>query len=248
MRFVPVMFLIMILAGCASSGQPLSRKAATQVQQGITTQEDLYRLFGPSMHTARDEHGRTILSWGYSRLGATEGFAVVMSDEGKAIGYHLMAGPSPTAMRTIIRRDARPPAEYRASSDEGGRIRPSSYAIPPPAMFVTANNLNVRDAPVSGAIIKKLARGTRVRVFASSGGWARVSEEGSSPEEWVSRGYLCTGAACWVAAPSQINTLPSSPSPRGYSGGGCSCSSSSNCYGPRGGRYCITSGGNKRYR
>lgn len=28
----------------------------------------------------------------------------------------------------------------------------------------------------------------------------------------------------------------------------CSCSSSTNCVGPRGGTYCITSGGNKRYR
>lgn len=33
----------------------------------------------------------------------------------------------------------------------------------------------------------------------------------------------------------------------GYSGGNCSCSGGNVCYGPRGGRYCITSGGNKRY-
>lgn len=33
----------------------------------------------------------------------------------------------------------------------------------------------------------------------------------------------------------------------GYHGGGCSCAGSNACYGPRGGRYCITSGGNKRY-
>ena len=31
-------------------------------------------------------------------------------------------------------------------------------------------------------------------------------------------------------------------------GGSCPCSGYSNCFGPRGGRYCITSGGNKRYR
>lgn len=33
----------------------------------------------------------------------------------------------------------------------------------------------------------------------------------------------------------------------GYSGGSCSCSGGNVCYGPRGGRYCITSSGNKRY-
>jgi hypothetical protein len=32
-----------------------------------------------------------------------------------------------------------------------------------------------------------------------------------------------------------------------YSGSGCSCSGHLVCIGPRGGRYCITSGGNKRY-
>jgi hypothetical protein len=32
-----------------------------------------------------------------------------------------------------------------------------------------------------------------------------------------------------------------------YSGSGCPCSGANVCIGPRGGRYCITSGGNKRY-
>jgi hypothetical protein len=32
-----------------------------------------------------------------------------------------------------------------------------------------------------------------------------------------------------------------------YDGGNCPCSGSNICIGPRGGRYCITSGGNKRY-
>jgi len=35
--------------------------------------------------------------------------------------------------------------------------------------------------------------------------------------------------------------------PSYYGGGSCPCSGSNICIGPRGGRYCITSGGNKRY-
>ncbi|VVO65887.1 hypothetical protein PS903_01022 [Pseudomonas fluorescens] len=35
--------------------------------------------------------------------------------------------------------------------------------------------------------------------------------------------------------------------PRGGWSSGCSCADGNVCYGPRGGRYCITSGGNKRY-
>lgn len=42
-----------------------------------------------------------------------------------------------------------------------------------------------------------------------------------------------------------INTLSQKSSSQSAN---CPCSSKRNCYGPRGGRYCITSGGNKRYR
>lgn len=37
------------------------------------------------------------------------------------------------------------------------------------------------------------------------------------------------------------------PRSYGVSGGSCPCSGGNVCIGPRGGRYCITSGGNKRY-
>lgn len=42
-------------------------------------------------------------------------------------------------------------------------------------------------------------------------------------------------------------TLRRSGSTSGTFGGSCPCSGSNVCIGPRGGRYCITSGGNKRY-
>ncbi|WP_353653180.1 SH3 domain-containing protein [Porphyrobacter sp. SLTP] len=54
------------------------------------------------------------------------------------------------------------------------------------------------------------------------------------------------------AKPSRSRTA-SKPSRRqgsrrsGASGGSCPCSGPTICIGPRGGRYCITSGGNKRY-
>ena len=52
---------------------------------------------------------------------------------------------------------------------------------------------------------------------------------------------------------SSSTTSPRRSSPRrsrssqGLSSGSCPCSGSNICIGPRGGRYCITSGGNKRY-
>lgn len=47
-------------------------------------------------------------------------------------------------------------------------------------------------------------------------------------------------------APAAPRVSPSSTPSRSY-GASCPCGSGSVCTGPRGGRYCITSGGNKRY-
>ena len=65
------------------------------------------------------------------------------------------------------------------------------------------------------------------------------------------------GTAAYVASRSHSAKARGSRSTRvkrsrgssggGYGGGSCPCSGRSICIGPRGGRYCITSGGNKRY-
>jgi len=47
-------------------------------------------------------------------------------------------------------------------------------------------------------------------------------------------------------SPRRQSRVRSAPS-YNYGGGSCPCSGSNICVGPRGGRYCITSGGNKRY-
>ncbi len=98
-------------------------------------------------------------------------------------------------------------------------------------------------------------RGTR-RSPRATGWLARISDDGASPR-WVFERHLCSGSGCAVASPrtgtgtSASNAHRTSPPRTRWSGDsdyGCPCSSSRNCIGPRGGRYCITSGGNKRYR
>lgn len=69
----------------------------------------------------------------------------------------------------------------------------------------------------------------------------------------ISSAYLCKWRDCsdipkWKPAPAAPPAAVRRAAPAASSPYGCPCSSSNNCYGPRGGRYCITSGGNKRYR
>ncbi|WP_428992294.1 SH3 domain-containing protein [Pseudoxanthomonas suwonensis] len=108
--------------------------------------------------------------------------------------------------------------------------------------YVDAASLNVRESP-DGNVVGKLARGQEVQVQESRAGWLRVV--GGDTSGWIASRYTCGTAGCWrpVPAPTPVARV----SRQSY-GSGCPCSGSTNCIGPRGGRYCITSGGNKRYR
>ncbi len=128
---------------------------------------------------------------------------------------------------------------------------------PPEVRYVNAGTLKVRAAP-DGQFLKTLSGGTPVNVYEQKNNWSRISPA-SENERWVSSNYLCESAGCYVkkttpASSSASQKLRSAPPPspaRRHSGtqysSSCPCSSGNVCIGPRGGRYCITSGGNKRY-
>lgn len=119
--------------------------------------------------------------------------------------------------------------------------------------YIDADRLNVRSTP-KGKVVSSLQRGGSVKVYEELAGWSRISPEGEA-SRWVSSGSLCDASNCWArrstpsapSAPAALYTPPVQRSaPSSYSSS-CPCSSGSVCIGPRGGRYCITSGGNKRY-
>lgn len=142
--------------------------------------------------------------------------------------------------------------------------------------FVTAATLNCRDAASPDAkLVTKLGYRDRVAIQTEEAGWANIRVPGG-PNCWVSLRYLSGDEPAARAAPesrnysrpssSQARQLGSSGStrarqpassgsskarrssqPQAQGGGACPCSGSKVCIGPRGGRYCITSGGNKRY-
>lgn len=129
----------------------------------------------------------------------------------------------------------------------------TSEALQVQTRYVGPKSLNVRSSP-NGAVSGSLKHGAAVEIHAEEGGWARISADGQ-PARWLSSTYLCTQQDCsdvpkWKpqpAAPPASARMRQAAPPVSNSYG-CSCASSNDCYGPRGGRYCITSGGNKRYR
>jgi hypothetical protein len=83
-----------------------------------------------------------------------------------------------------------------------------------------------------------------------SGGTRGLLTSGSAAGAGVAGAYVATRASTNHAKRRSTSHGRRGRRSRGggsYFGGGCPCSGSQICIGPRGGRYCITSGGNKRY-
>lgn len=123
--------------------------------------------------------------------------------------------------------------------------------------YINTNSLNIRDKP-NGHVVGKLGRGEKVDIYEMKGNWARISLNSSSPQ-WLSTKLLCETDGCFKQK-SRSNTsnnyqaLKSHPhhterkQKKTYYDSDCSCAVVDYCVGPRGGHYCITSGGNKRYK
>lgn len=160
------------------------------------------------------------------------------------------SGPGTSDKEIRSRNERTTASQALAFSQPPQTEKPVTQQAQTQTLYVGPTTLNVRSSP-NGKIIDKLAHGEMVVVYTTRDSWSRISREGDS-ERWVSANLLCTSSNCsdtpkWMPkppAPPPSKARKSTPSVS-Y---GCPCSSSANCYGPRGGRYCITSGGNKRYR
>lgn len=143
--------------------------------------------------------------------------------------------------------------------------------------YVTASSLNCREEARSDAtIIAKLSQGTSVTVVDRQSAWANLdlgeescwasarylsSERLMSAAPFASTGYSgatspraprkkAAGGGSYATSPYKSPGRSSAKRSRSggtYGASSCPCSGSRVCIGPRGGRFCITSGGNKRY-
>ncbi|EJN20252.1 SH3 domain-containing protein [Pseudomonas sp. GM80] len=157
------------------------------------------------------------------------------------------------AVLWVIGKKDPPPAQVQPKPPSAANtlVSPPTVSLPTPApsvdQYVNADKLNVRDQP-DGKIISKLSRGDTIQVFEQRAEWVRISTDGQ-PAKWLSSKSLCSGTNCFIVSKPKPSPVPLQPTRRQTPeyGSSCLCSSASVCIGPRGGRYCITSGGNKRY-
>lgn len=130
------------------------------------------------------------------------------------------------------------PSAVAAQFDEGSSV------------YVTAAALNARAEPnVKGHVVNKFVRGQRLEVRERSGDWLKIVQ--GATFAWVAATHVSRSAPVQsLVSPNRKSgphSTSSHPRKSRYIDGNCPCSGGRVCIGPRGGRYCITSGGKKRY-
>lgn len=145
-----------------------------------------------------------------------------------------------------------------------------SVGAPRDLAYFTAKRVNCRrSSATSSPIVTSFEQGTSATVRERGASWTKL--ESASGDCWVANRLLSNEpVAATTSAPASPTALLSSSSEKSHRSGaggsrekarhhrastrrdsyldeGCPCSGSRICIGPRGGRYCITSGGNKRY-
>lgn len=158
--------------------------------------------------------------------------------------------------------------------DDGNSV--ASASGPVETAYAAAKAVNCRSEPTkSSGVSSVLQSGENAPVLEQRGGWTKLDLPSGAC--WVSAALLSSTAPAIVTDTSSVQSLISpstqtsdrvsrsrstqSTSSRNqrssakrhhrsrdsYDNQGCPCSGSNVCIGPRGGRYCITRGGNKRY-
>lgn len=126
-------------------------------------------------------------------------------------------------------------------------------------VFVATGKLQVLDAPDGKPAENTLRKGSAVTVTKQQGAWAEISTS-KNVTGWVGVSDLCSGKDCWKTAAAEPGKEAKDKTVSKKEAAGkqvissaedtaqCPCSGADNCTGPRGGTYCITEGGKKRYR
>jgi len=145
-----------------------------------------------------------------------------------------------------------PTAASTTDTSETAPVDPSAVSGDAPVfargdnVYVRARSLNGRASPSSTSnLVSKLSNGQRLQVVGRSGKWLKVMSGATSM--WILSSYVSSSRGA-AARPLYSKPHLTKPSSRAvHAGSTCPCSESQVCIGPRGGRYCITSVGAKRY-
>jgi hypothetical protein len=220
-------------------------KRGTQTTVGIPgTGISHSSLMSPSTESGGDQKFSPINTQ-KSGCGTWAIVAIALFALAKCIG-----GLDPTTTTApVVRTEAIPQQSVLLSEPEAEKTADSN------SDHITGAKVEGRSSPSSTSKITRIFQnGDAVKIVKRKRNWIKVMQNGVT--FWVLAKHISSSVgASPIVTRSSLVGRPSKQSAKknrtlkrsGFSGGSCPCGSGRICTGPRGGRYCITAGGNKRY-
>lgn len=93
MKKVFTLVAVCLLAACSTYGKPVTQAQLDQIQQGVTTKDDLLSSFGKPLTVTKNSDGTQIMSWGYAKVGfagssySNQALSVVLDSSGKVVSF-----------------------------------------------------------------------------------------------------------------------------------------------------------------
>lgn len=93
MKKVLTLVAVCLLAACSTFGKPVTQAQLDQIQQGVTTKDDLLSSFGKPLTVTKNSDGTQIMSWGYAKVGfagssySNQALSVVLDSSGKVTSF-----------------------------------------------------------------------------------------------------------------------------------------------------------------
>jgi hypothetical protein len=93
MKKVLTLVAVCLLAACSTFGKPVTQAQLDQIQQGVTTKDDLLSSFGKPLTVTKNSDGTQIMSWGYAKVGfagssySNQALSVVLDYSGKVASF-----------------------------------------------------------------------------------------------------------------------------------------------------------------
>ena len=93
MKKVFTLVAVFMLAACSTFGKPVTQAQLDQIQQGVTTKDDLLSSFGKPLTVTKNSDGTQIMSWGYTKVGfagssySNQALSVVLDSSGKVASF-----------------------------------------------------------------------------------------------------------------------------------------------------------------
>lgn len=88
--------LFLLIAGCASSGTKIDQSNIEKIEQGVTTKDQMYTMFGSPLSQSYSSEGKLTMIWHYVYVGPfglgmkQQNLAVVFDDNDVVEKYNMV--------------------------------------------------------------------------------------------------------------------------------------------------------------